>query len=666
MSPEPELLTLGDIARLAGGVTVPAVANWRKRFDDFPVPRATEGRTPLFEKTEVLEWLRKKNKLAPEADRANLALWQFIDGARGPEFSWESLLDLLDPAAPIEGDAEYRTASTEVRDLWVKLAELDGHRHALESALGRITRSAGRQFATHDVHPGVFELFGTLSATPPGATVYDPCVGLGRTLEAVCVPDSRLFGQETNPTLAKISSRLLKFAGNDPEIATGDVIDDDRFPNLLADRVVSSLSAGQLPRRQGFDASDPRWVTGTRGLAVGDSAFVQVALAHLAPGGRAILQVTPNTLFQRRNDLREYIVRNNLLDAIMMLPRGLVGGANTRTCLLVIDRNRPPSSAAEQTPILMVDAERSGETNGMSDTLLDELKKLWASWNRAPLEHELAQTVTLTELVANDFDLSPSRYLQVAEFDWPRNRSASASNSDDQVERELVEVDQQLSSTLASIPPVRSTPLELAGSSRLRELRELRQLLTIRGTARPLRQASGKVLTPSDIARRELTWGFEQPPVGDDVDSPNAVLGDILVSLVRTGDSDDPRVGRVGIDWVGREVSRDILILRLPNFELPELTAEYLMFWLASPAFTHHLAIHARGASENVSRKDVMGFVVPIAGLDDQLALVRAMHDKAAAGAELTRHFEGALTLIERQQHLFVEQAAGRILRNAQ
>ena len=57
MASETETVTLRDIALLAGGVTAPAVANWRKRFDDFPQPIDKEGRQPLFNREDVIAWL---------------------------------------------------------------------------------------------------------------------------------------------------------------------------------------------------------------------------------------------------------------------------------------------------------------------------------------------------------------------------------------------------------------------------------------------------------------------------------------------------------------------------------------------------------------------------------------------------------------------------------
>ena len=62
MASETETVTLRDIALLSGGVTAPAVANWRKRFDDFPEPIGKDGRQPLFDREDVIAWLTANGK----------------------------------------------------------------------------------------------------------------------------------------------------------------------------------------------------------------------------------------------------------------------------------------------------------------------------------------------------------------------------------------------------------------------------------------------------------------------------------------------------------------------------------------------------------------------------------------------------------------------------
>ena len=655
MPRDASLVALADIARLAGGVTSPAVANWRKRFDDFPAPVAKDGRTPLFNREEVVAWLSTNNKLGSTDDQLSADLWQVADMMRYTGTPMHDLLSLI-----VAGDGEPPVDQAAL-GAYNDLVARHGERAVVDALLSRIVRASGRQFAEFDTHPNLNALIGTISDTPDGATIYDPCVGMGSTLQAVAAADSTVYGQDINETLAAIANKVLELHAIDATIATGDVLSDDHFPDVLADRVVTAPPMNLRPRKDQINHNDSRWVAGTRGLNDGDNAFVQIALAHLAPQGRAIIHTSPAALFRKPEEVREYLVRGNLLDAVIMLPEGVVGGSRMGSCLLVIDRDRPPSTPARTTPILFVDTEHTARHSGLSDDLLRELQELWANWDHDDVDHDIARTVTLTEIVENDFDLTPSRYLRSADFDWPRGAN---SNADQSAADELAGTEHTLTNLLTQIPaPTFTTPPTASGARTVR-LGDLRTLEIIRGASKASNPNRGELLKFSDLTSAEPNWEIQNPPVGDDVDSRTTVLGDLVVLLVGDG-GNRPRVGRVTEPFVGQDVSQNTLILRIPGFDLPELFAEYLYFWLSSPLFAHHLGIHARGTvMSHVSRKDVMNFEFPLTGLDDQLALIRAMETQSGATNDLARHLTRSHELVDRHQQLFIEQAAAEIMRN--
>ena len=60
-----ELVGINEIAEIAG-VSRQAVANWRKRSVDFPAPIAELASGPVFRRSHIRSWLRKRN--VPMAD----------------------------------------------------------------------------------------------------------------------------------------------------------------------------------------------------------------------------------------------------------------------------------------------------------------------------------------------------------------------------------------------------------------------------------------------------------------------------------------------------------------------------------------------------------------------------------------------------------------------
>lgn len=58
----PDLIGLYEIAAIAN-VTTAAVTNWRKRFEDFPLPISDLKSGPVFSQNQIISWLRKRGKI---------------------------------------------------------------------------------------------------------------------------------------------------------------------------------------------------------------------------------------------------------------------------------------------------------------------------------------------------------------------------------------------------------------------------------------------------------------------------------------------------------------------------------------------------------------------------------------------------------------------------
>jgi chromosome partitioning protein len=56
-----ELVGIAEIAAMVG-VSKQVIVNWRARFEDFPAPLADLAATPVFDRSRVEEWLRKRKQ----------------------------------------------------------------------------------------------------------------------------------------------------------------------------------------------------------------------------------------------------------------------------------------------------------------------------------------------------------------------------------------------------------------------------------------------------------------------------------------------------------------------------------------------------------------------------------------------------------------------------
>lgn len=654
--PDQAHLTLADIARLAGGVTAPAVANWRNRFDDFPEPVAKQGRTPLFDRDEVIEWLTENNRLGAD-DALEQELWKVAEAIRASTLDFAQISEVLaDPYGLEPEDPDLRTFNERYRALCAQFGEGDTLATAIQYGIG----SPGREFAEFDTPPRLRQLVANLAATPPGGSVYDPCAGFGNLLLAAAAPDSDVYGQEINPAAAAIAQRLLTARGHNASIRAGDTIKADQHPTLTVDRVVAAPSGGLRIADDQVDPADPRWTIRTPKRNV-DGAFVQIVLAHLNRNGRAIIHLPASALHSSISAAREHLVRNNLLDAVIMLPSGIT--FPTESCLLVIDKQRPESTPARQTPILLVNQfpNTGTRTRGdLPDTALDGITQLWEQWRHEPIDHPHARVITLTDIARNDFNLSPARY--AAAIEWPRLRPLTDDLSP------LVERIKQTARAIEAESQRLSLDHRPDGG-RVQSLRELErddQLIVRRGTARDKR--SSDAITPATIA--------EQPPYHavytnrahsvERQETSNTVLsGDVLVSLIGTTTGDRTRVMRVDptIEDQQLEATPDVLILRCTNFDMPTILNPYLYFWLSSPLFQHHLAVHSAGSMiQRVSRRDLMSFELPIVDLGSQLHVCGVIEQVCDHGAATRAQLRESLEMLEQHQQLTLEHLAAQII----
>ena len=380
MASETETVTLRDIALLAGGVTAPAVANWRKRFDDFPQPIGKDGRQPLFNREDVIACLTANGQAVDPTNTDDSLLAAVANLLRQT-----SDLDAVTQLGLTLNDAEFEYDATPVHgrfsDEIRRLRTRFTPNEVLTAVIDRLVHSSGRRFDEYRAPKNFSALIATISETPENAVLYDPCAGLGSTLAAAATSNSELHGQELVPEIAAAARQLLASRNLHANIVQGDTIREDKLTNVIADRVFAAPPLNMRLDEGAVNDNDPRWTLRTPKKYDSDVAFIQIALAHLAPTGRAIVHTSLSVLY-RTNSILETIVRNNQLDAVITLPAGVAPGANVESCLLVIDKQRPTNTIERQTPILMVDINDDEDVRyDISETFLNQMTDLWDEWN---------------------------------------------------------------------------------------------------------------------------------------------------------------------------------------------------------------------------------------------------------------------------------------------
>jgi len=458
--PTADLISMADIARLAGQSRA-TVGNWKARNpEEFPRERGRGSRGPLYDRGEVVAWLEATDRLDTRPHEGD-GVWNLGAAFRG-EMSTEDAMPLLLVLLAVRAKAslaEWRQlVEADEADLVQKFRELalslfpfaadllpggelparsiaqaisasstlDRSRIAvaadylLEQAAGAAGHRGGEFLSPRSVRRLI------VAIVQPVGTVYNPATGAGQLMVDAATDDAsnveRLVGQEINSRVWAMSQLNLAIHGVAAEVADGDVFGNDRFPELRADRVVALPPWSQrLPVLEQL-VDDPRWIWGEPSANDGNAAWTQHCLAHLGEGGRAVIVLPNGVLFDggRAGRIRQRIIKAGLLDAVFALPSGLFAWTALPCAVLVFVKGRADVDG-KPAPTLMVDLTDSGDaqrgrTTTLADDLIDEVAALYREWvagsHPSPPYTAVA---SFDELAANEFVIDPGRYLPLQE-----------------------------------------------------------------------------------------------------------------------------------------------------------------------------------------------------------------------------------------------------------
>ncbi len=241
-----------------------------------------------------------------------------------------------------------------------------------DAALGAIRRPSRALSATP---PELADLMARLLAPQAGEKVYDPACGCGECLLAMdraSVGEAKVYGQDFNASFSAFAELRLRFYGyTSAEIHHGNTLRDPRCEGPFQ-VLVTEPPFGTF--REDNEGS----------LARFEDKFVRHLLLEGrmdSKDGRAAVVVPYNFLYNRTlSNLRKSLVGQNLLDAVIRLPRNLLFGSSVQTYLLVFRANR-----GEKKEVCFIDAsrrdfsERAVGRNVLTASAIEQITKAYLS-----------------------------------------------------------------------------------------------------------------------------------------------------------------------------------------------------------------------------------------------------------------------------------------------
>jgi type I restriction enzyme M protein len=212
-----------------------------------------------------------------------------------------------------------------------------------------------------------------------------------------------------------------------------DTFADDQHKDLKADFIMANPPFNQKDwRAENELKDDPRW----RGYDVppksnANYAWILNMVSKLSDNGIAGFILANGALSGGGEEykIRRKLIENNLVDAILVLPRNLFYTTDISVTLWILNKNKKTHIKTmgdesrqyreRENEILFMDLRQLGEPFEKKFTQFsdDDIKKVTANyhqWQSAKIENipEFSYSATFDEVAKKDFSLVPSKYIE--------------------------------------------------------------------------------------------------------------------------------------------------------------------------------------------------------------------------------------------------------------
>ncbi len=292
-------------------------------------------------------------------------------------------------------------------------------------------QSAGEFFTPMEV--GWFLAY--LVAPRQGEEVYDPCTGSGGLLikcqlalkerEKSVARPLKLHGQELTGSSFAIARMNMVVHDMEGEIARGNTMVNPKFLEGSSLKRFDVVVTNPMWNQKSFEPTtyenDPYERFSARGgfspASSADWGWLQHVHASLKERGRAAVVIdtgaasrgSGNEGENKEKAIRRWFVENDLVEAVILLPDNLF--YNTTAAGLIVALNNAKREDRKG-KVLFLNASAEFQKGRPKNFIPEEtVTRLSRAFHEGKEVEHLLKVVTLEEIAANDFNLSPSRYV---------------------------------------------------------------------------------------------------------------------------------------------------------------------------------------------------------------------------------------------------------------
>ena len=277
----------------------------------------------------------------------------------------------------------------------------------------------------------------------PGMTVYDPCCGsAGLLIKCELVLEEKmelrskkkyaplkLFGQEYIANTWAMANMNMIIHDMEGQIEIGDTFRNPKFrergklstfdrvvanpmwnQNWFAEQDYDNDELGRFPQGAGFP-----------GKQSADWGWVQHMAASLNETGRSVTVLdtgaasrgSGNAGKNKEKEVRKWFVENDLIEGVIYLPENLFYNTTAPGILLFLNKAKPKE---QKDKLFLINASKVFAKGDPKNYIpLEGIERIATTFLNWKEEEKFSCIVDKKEIVKNDYNISPSRYIHTAD-----------------------------------------------------------------------------------------------------------------------------------------------------------------------------------------------------------------------------------------------------------
>jgi type I restriction enzyme M protein len=296
----------------------------------------------------------------------------------------------------------------------------NGYMYLIERFASDAGKKGGEFYTPHEVS----QLLAKLLNPQPGDRICDPAIGSGSlaitVAEEVDDRDFRIYGQESNGSTWALAKMNMFLHGMDAAdirwcdtLNNPDLVEDDQL--MTFDIVVANppFSLDKWGKEDAKDDDFNRYHRGIPPKSRADYAFIQHMIETAKEKNGKVGVIVPHGVLFRsgaEGRIREALIKENLLEAVIGLPENLFFGTGIPAAILIFNK------AKVRKEMLFIDASKGFEKGTRQNKLRDkDIEKIVSTFEQFESVEKYSFVASPEELKENDYNLNIPRYVDTFE-----------------------------------------------------------------------------------------------------------------------------------------------------------------------------------------------------------------------------------------------------------